>query len=93
MQELTLKDCLAEWPPTNAAAAGHAPDFVKDDDLITHAKVSNKHRLVLGLKRDSTTFTTNVCVREQYTDLLTSAVKNLKGKTIKQAIAMVLDQA
>lgn len=93
MREIKLKDCLAEWPPTNAAAVCDAPDFPKSDDIITHAKISKNHLLVLSLKRDGTPYVTNVPVREMYLDQLTSAVKVLSGKTIGEALTMVLHKA
>lgn len=89
MQDITLKDCLTEWPLTNGAAVEDSPT-PEDGDLIMRARLSSNDFLKLSLQRNNRSFVSNVSVREDRTQMVASVVKDLKGKTIVQAASMVL---
>lgn len=89
MQDITLKDCLTEWPLTNGSAVEDSPT-PEDGDLIKRASLSGNDFLKLTLQRNNRSFVSSVSVRKDRTQMVASVVKDLKGKTIVQAALMVL---
>lgn len=86
---LPLKDAVDYWPPVEAIPGGE-PLVIEHTDIVTRARLSRDHHLVLGMQRGEASYTAAAPVSRRNWELVEVLLKKIPGLSLADAESMTL---